>query len=153
MTLARRIRGLATGSLAALALSTAQPGLAQANGNSWPDRSVLPIAPRPFAGQIERSAATSTPDWPVPVTAPRGAPNVLVVMTDDIGFGTAATFGGPIPTPNLDRLAATGVRYNNFHTTAMCSPTRAALLTGRNQHMVGSGGITDIASAILAIHR
>lgn len=83
--------------------------------------------------------------YPDVATAPKGAPNVLLVLTDDVGFGACSTFGGPIPTPALDRLAATGIKYNAFHTTAMCSPTRAALLTGRNHHAVGSGAITNFA--------
>src|SRR3546814_9173228 len=86
----------------------------------------------------------STPVWSQLVKAPQDAPNILLVMTDDVGFGASSTFGGPIPTPNLDRLAKQGARYNNFHTTAMCSPTRAALLTGRNHHGVGTGALTDI---------
>ena len=81
---------------------------------------------------------------PSPV-APAGAPNVLLVLLDDVGFGAASTFGGPVPTPNYEALAAQGLRYNRFHTTAMCSPTRAALLTGRNHHRVGMGGIVDLA--------
>jgi arylsulfatase len=78
--------------------------------------------------------------------APRGAPNILIVMTDDVGFGASSTFGGPIPTATADALAAHGLRYNRFHTTAMCSPTRAALLTGRNHHAVGNGAITNVAT-------
>lgn len=89
----------------------------------------------------------SPPGVPQPVRAPEGAPNVLLVMTDDVGFAAASTFGGPIPTPNLDRLAAQGLRYNRFHTTGICSPTRAALLTGRNHHAVSAGIITDLATA------
>ena len=111
-----------------------------------PDRTVLPIAPAPFTGMIGRTYADSTPAAPQPVRAPEHAPNVLLVMTDDVGFAASSTFGGPIPTPNLDRLAANGLRYNRFHTTAMCSPTRAALLTGRNHHAVGSGIVTDLAA-------
>ncbi|WP_221796249.1 arylsulfatase [Aquisediminimonas sediminicola] len=110
------------------------------------DRTVLPVVPAPFIGRIGLTAANSTPDWPKPVKAPSGAPNVLVIMTDDIGFGTSSTFGGAVPTPTLEALARDGARYNKFHTTAMCSPTRAALLTGRNAHAVGSGAITDVAS-------
>jgi arylsulfatase len=109
------------------------------------DRTVLPIPAPPFAGVAQPSLAASTPSWADPVTAPEGAPNILLVMTDDVGFGAASTFGGPIPTPNLDRLAASGARYNNFHTTAMCSPTRASLLTGRNHHGVGTGALVDVA--------
>ena len=110
------------------------------------DRTVLPIAPHGFQGRIEVTAAASTQDWPIPVKAPEGAPNVLLIMTDDIGFGASSAFGGPVPTPHLEALARAGARYNNFNTTAMCSPTRAALLTGRNAHAVGSGGITDVAT-------
>jgi len=84
-------------------------------------------------------------NFPPPVMAPQGAPNVLLILTDDVGFGSASTFGGPIPTPNFDALAERGLRYNAFHTTAMCSPTRAALLTGRNAHAVASGSITNVA--------
>jgi arylsulfatase A-like enzyme len=107
---------------------------------------VLPKPLEPFTGQIGRTTAQSKPAWPKPVTAPVGAPNIVLIMTDDVGFGAAGTFGGPIPTPNLDRLAATGLKYNEFHTTALCSPTRAALLTGRNHHQVASGMLVDSAT-------
>ncbi len=83
--------------------------------------------------------------FPQPPTAPAGAPNVLLIMTDDVGFGAASTFGGPVPTPTFDALARVGLRYNSFCTTAMCSPTRAALLTGRNAHAVASGSISNVA--------
>jgi arylsulfatase len=83
--------------------------------------------------------------YPPAATPPPGAPNVLVIMTDDVGFAASSTMGGAIPTPNLDRLAADGLTYNNFHTTALCSPTRAALLTGRNHHAVGFGTVSDLA--------
>lgn len=109
-------------------------------------REVLPITPKPFKGRIGKTVEESVPAFPDPIKAPRGAPNVLLVMTDDVGFAAASTFGGPIPTPNLDRLATHGLRFNNFHTTAMCSPTRAALLTGRNAHAVGTGLITETAT-------
>jgi arylsulfatase len=109
-------------------------------------QNVLPRPPSPFMGKIEKNAAQSTPDWPKPVVAPKGAPNVLIIMTDDVGFGAAGTFGGPIPTPNLDRLAKGGLIYNQFHTTAICSPSRAALLTGRNHHAVSTGSLVDLAT-------
>lgn len=99
-----------------------------------------------FKGKISLSAKESTPDWPQPVKAPKGAPNIIVILLDDIGFADTSTFGGIAQTPELDKLAAQGLRYNNFHTTAMCSPTRAALLTGRNHHRVGFGIITDGAA-------
>ena len=88
----------------------------------------------------------SRPDFPQPLQAPRGAPNVLVVLLDDVGFGATSTFGGPAPTPTLDRLAQDGLRYNQFHTTALCSPTRAALLTGRNHHSAHTGVVMEVAT-------
>lgn len=84
---------------------------------------------------------------PQPVRPPEGAPNVLLIMLDDVGFGTASAFGGPCRTPTADRLAADGVKYTRFHTTALCSPTRAATLTGRNHHSVGFGVIAEQATA------
>jgi arylsulfatase A-like enzyme len=107
---------------------------------------VLPFPEPPFGGVIGRTAKESKPDFPASVKAPKGAPNVLLIMTDDTGFGAASTFGGPIPTPNLDRVAKRGLKYNTFHTTALCSPTRAALLTGRNHHTCGMGNITEFAT-------
>lgn len=108
------------------------------------DRSVLPIPDQPFRGRIGITASESTPAYPQPIHAPAGAPNILLVMTDDVGFGAASAFGGPVPTPNLERLLKRGVVYNRFHTAAMCSPTRAALLTGRQPHRVGSGSIGEL---------
>ncbi len=81
------------------------------------------------------------------VEAPAGAPNVVIVLIDDVGFGASATFGGPVPMPTLDRLARGGLRYNNFHTTALCSPTRMALKTGRNHHTAETGSIMETATA------
>src|SRR5262245_25552446 len=107
---------------------------------------VLPQPEPPFKGVIGRTYKDSTPDKIPIIKAPEGAPNVLVVLIDDSGFGQWGTFGGQIPTPNLDRLAQSGLRYTRFHTTALCSPTRAALLTGRNHHSVGTGVITEIGS-------
>lgn len=109
-------------------------------------QSVLPPPAQPFAGKIGQTYADSTQAFPKPVTAPKGAPNIVLILTDDVGFGAASTFGGPIPTPNLDRLAARGLVYNRFHTTAMCSPTRAALLTGRNHHAVGNGIVANLST-------
>ena len=107
---------------------------------------VLPVPDAPFGGVIGRVAKESKPDFPKDVTAPKGAPNVLLIMTDDTGFGASSTFGGPIPTPNFDRMAKNGLKYNQFHTTALCSPTRAALLTGRNHHTCGMANITEFAT-------
>src|SRR5262249_39701316 len=93
---------------------------------------VLPKPEQPFAGKIARTDKESTPDFPKGVEAPKGAPNILLILTDDVGFGATSVFGGPIQTPTFQRLADSGLRYNMFHTTALCSPTRAALITGRN---------------------
>lgn len=106
----------------------------------------LPTASSPFVGQLEPTDEASTPNYPKKRPAPAGAPNILLVMTDDAGFGAASTFGGSVPTPNLDELASDGLRYTRFHTTGVCSPTRAALLTGRNHHAVGSGAIVEMSS-------
>ena len=106
----------------------------------------LPPPPQKFEGKIERNAAQSTPYWPARVEPPKGAPNILVIMTDDVGFGAPSTFGGVIPTPALDRIANAGLRYTNFHSTALCSPTRAALITGRNHHSAGFGVISEQAT-------
>jgi arylsulfatase len=101
---------------------------------------VLPRPEQPFQGTVGRTTAESAaPQWPKPVEAPKGAPNVLVILTDDVGFGASSTFGGPIPTPTLEMLARNGLRFNAFHTVGLCSPTRAALLTGRNHHDVAVG--------------
>jgi arylsulfatase len=109
-------------------------------------RTVLPMPSAPFTGTIEDNILDSKGAAQPPVRAPQGAPNVFLVMSDDVGFAMSSTFGGPVPTPNYDRLAAQGQRYNRFHTTAICSPSRAALLTGRNHHNAGVGWLSDIAS-------
>ncbi len=111
-------------------------------------RTVLPIPDRPRTGLITYDAKDPDTKFP-PITQlrpPTGAPNVLIILLDDAGFGSGSAFGGPCNTPTAERLAASGLRYNRFHTTALCSPTRQALLTGRNHHTVGMGGITEIAS-------
>jgi len=110
------------------------------------DRTRLPVADPVFKGKIGKSFVDSTEDFPQPVKPPGGAPNVVVILLDDLGFGQPGTFGGPVPTPNLDKLASEGLRYNRFHTTGVCSPTRAALLTGRNQHDVAAGFLTEGAT-------
>ncbi|MBP6724882.1 MAG: sulfatase-like hydrolase/transferase [Halioglobus sp.] len=106
----------------------------------------LPRHSTPFSGKLEPTEKASIPQYPVQLRAPDGAPNILLVMTDDVGFASVSTFGGPAPTPGLDKLAKTGLLYNQFHTTAICSPTRAALLTGRNHHAVGLGTLSDLPS-------
>jgi arylsulfatase A-like enzyme len=107
------------------------------------DGKYLPPMPGPFGGEINLSAVESKPFWPPKIVPPQGAPNVLLIMTDDAGYGVPGTFGGVIPTPALDRVAKAGLRYTQFHSTALCSPTRAALITGRNHHSVGFGVITE----------
>lgn len=110
------------------------------------DGSSLPAYPAQFKGQINVNASESTPFWPPAVVPPKGAPNILLIMTDDVGFGAPSTFGGVIPTPALDKVADNGLKYTQFHSTALCSPTRAALITGRNHHSVGFGVITEIST-------
>lgn len=107
---------------------------------------ILPQPEPEFAGELGRTVSESKPDRPHIVRAPRGAPNVLVILLDDVGFAQFGTFGGAVPTPALDRLAADGLRYNRYHTTALCSPTRAAMLTGRNAHASGNGSVTEYAA-------
>ena len=107
----------------------------------------LPLATKGFLGKISKVITQSTPEKLVAPQAPNGAPNILLIMLDDVGFGSFGNFGGPITTPGLDKIAKQGLRYNQFHTTALCSPTRAALLTGRNHHAVHMGGITEIANS------
>jgi len=106
----------------------------------------LPPPPAKFGGVIKESAKDSTPWWPPRVVPPKGAPNVLLIMTDDQGYGVPGTFGGVIPTPALDRIAKAGLRFTQFHSTALCSPTRAALITGRNHHSVGFGVIGELST-------
>jgi len=110
------------------------------------DGRYLPAPPQPFQGEINLNADQSKAAWPARIVPPKGAPNILLILTDDVGFGAPSTFGGVIPTPALDRIAAAGPRYTNFHSTSLCSPTRAALITGRNHHSVGFGVISEIAS-------
>src|SRR5271157_2289964 len=106
----------------------------------------LPAPPEPFGGVIKETAKDSTPFWPATIVPPKGAPNVLLIMTDDQGYGVSGTFGGVIPTPAMDRVAAAGLRYTQFHSTALCSPTRAAIITGRNHHSVGFGVIGEMST-------
>jgi len=106
----------------------------------------LPVPDPQFGGVIKEKASDSKAWWPPRVVPPKGAPNVLLIMTDDSGFGAPGTFGGVVPTPALDRIAATGLRYTNFHSTALCSPSRAALITGRNHHVAGFGVVGEVAT-------
>src|SRR5438034_1331654 len=106
----------------------------------------LPSPPMKFGGVIKEEATASKPWWPPRVVPPKGAPNILLIMTDDQGYGVSGTFGGVIPTPALDRIAKSGLRYTAFNSTALCSPTRAALITGRNHHSVGFGVISELST-------
>jgi arylsulfatase len=133
------------------ALFGAMPAWGQATGSGTGpafDRTVLPIAPpaRTATTEIDARKVKSPPRFEV--KAPKGAPNVVIVLIDDLGFGAPSTFGGPISTPTMDTLARNGLRYNNFHTTALCSPTRAALKSGRNHHTVEMGFITEMATSL-----
>jgi arylsulfatase A-like enzyme len=112
-------------------------------------RGSLPVPDRALTGLITYDAKDPDTAFPPiePLRPPEGAPNVLVVLIDDCGFGAASAFGGPCATPTAERLAENGLKYNRFHTTALCSPTRQALLTGRNHHSVGMGGVTEIATS------
>src|SRR5688572_639005 len=119
------------------------------SGRDTIQRSVLPIPDR-----IQMRVTTYDAKDPntkfdpiTPLRPPKGAPNVLVVLLDDVGFGASSAFGGPVDMPAAESLAANGLKYTRFHTTALCSPTRAALLTGRNHHSVGMGGVTEMATS------
>lgn len=117
-------------------------------GETLDARTHLPIPSAPRTGLITYDAKDPDTSYPPieQVRPPEGAPNVLLILIDDAGFGAASAFGGPCQTPNAEKLAAGGLKYNRFHTTALCSPTRQALLTGRNHHSAGMGGITEIAT-------
>jgi arylsulfatase A-like enzyme len=122
-------------------------GLALGAALQWANgQQVLPRPEQPFGGYIAPKVQDSIKDFPKEVTAPKGAPNILLILTDDVGFGATSTFGGPVPTHTFDRLAANGLRYTQFHTTALCSPTRAALLSGRNHHSANTGIIMEGAT-------
>jgi len=113
----------------------------------WPNRKVLPIEPYQKKGIIAPNIKDSDPiDWPKEISAPAGAPNVLLIMIDDVGFGASDLFGGPVPTPTFDALAKNGLMYNRFHTTAVCSSSRAALITGRNHHTAATGIIMEFST-------
>ncbi|MFY9940105.1 MAG: arylsulfatase [Silvibacterium sp.] len=149
------IRNVALGALAVSSLFAAGNAasaqqvtgtLGQADATTTINGKQIPEPPPKFGGVIKESAKDSTPWWPPRIVPPKGAPNVLLIMTDDQGYGVPGTFGGVIPTPNLDRIAKAGLRYTEFHSTALCSPTRAALITGRNHHSVGFGVIGELST-------
>jgi arylsulfatase len=146
---------LCLGGLVAAAVMAATPFAQAQTVNGIPgspsstvtiDGKQLPPPPMPFEGVIKEGATDSKPFWPARVVPPKGAPNVLLIMTDDQGYGVSSTFGGVIPTPSLDRIAKAGLRYTQFHSTALCSPTRAALITGRNHHSMGFGVISEVST-------
>src|SRR3954453_20400897 len=114
-----------------------------------PDPGELPIPDRPFEGTLPYDDKDPDALFPAiePLRPPAGAPHVLVVLLDDVAFAASSAFGGPCATPTAERLAGGGLKYNRFHTTALCAPTRAALLTGRNHHTVGMGVITELATS------
>jgi arylsulfatase len=137
---------IATGLL--LALPALSPAFAQApagapNATTTIDGRQLPNPPMPFGGTIENDALSSTPWWAPQIAPPEDAPNILLIITDDSGFAVPSTFGGVIPTDTMDALAAEGLSYTSIHSTALCSPTRAALITGRNHHSAGFGVIAE----------
>jgi arylsulfatase A-like enzyme len=119
------------------------------NSNDKLNRTVLPIPDITPVNLTTFDARDPDTKYPKiePLRPPKGAPNVLVVLIDDVGFGASSAFGGPCQTPNLEKLASNGLKYNRFHTTALCSPTRAAMLAGRNHHTVGMGNITENATS------
>jgi arylsulfatase len=120
-----------------------------ANYNNNLQREVLPIPDRRPVGLTTYDAKDPATKFPpiIPLRPPTGAPNVLIILLDDVGFGASSAFGGPCQTPTAEKLAKEGLKYTRFHTTALCSPSRAALLSGRNHHAVGMGGITEIATS------
>jgi arylsulfatase len=120
---------------------TGTPGSPDATTTIKGDR--IPAPDLKFGGVIKDDALKSKAWWAPRIVPPKQAPNVLLIITDDAGFGVPGTFGGVIPTPAMDRIATSGLRYNNIHSTALCSPTRAALLTGRNHHSAGFGVISE----------
>ena len=139
---------VAAARIAATLILAATPWAAIGQTDVKLDRSVLPVAEpqRPVVTEIDARKLKMPPRFAV--KAPKGAPNVVIVLIDDMGFGVPSSFGGPVGMPTLDKLAEGGLRYNNFHTTALCSPTRAALKSGRNHHTLNMGFITELATGM-----
>jgi arylsulfatase A-like enzyme len=139
-----------TATLATLVLLSALASPALAQNQTFPPANTPSVLPRPdfhFPGNVGRTYLDSDPpQFPQPVQAPKDAPNIVLILIDDAGFGQFSTFGGGVPSPTMDKLAAEGLRYNSFHTTALCSPTRAALITGRNHHSAATGVIGETAT-------
>ena len=136
--------GVLLGSLAGT--DRTSPSFAEDKVTIKSDGSQLPKPDPAFKGKIGETYKDSTASFPQPATAAKGSPNVLLVLLDDVGFGMCSTFGGPVPTPQMDKLANNGLKYNRFHTTALCSPTRAALLAGRNHHTCATGVIIEMGT-------
>lgn len=145
-TIARSARALGIATLLSFTIASSSFTHAQQAPASLPSAPVvLPLAEPRYSGDVGRTFKESDkPQFPQPARLPKGAPNILVILLDDAGFGQFSTFGGATPSPTMDRLAAEGLRFNRFHTTALCSPTRAALLTGRNHHSAGFGVISEL---------
>jgi len=150
-----RLAGSSTAAVVAVAFVLAAPPLCaqvvtgtpgSPNATTTLNGQQLPPDDPPFQGVIKEKASESTPWWAPRVVPPKGAPNVLLIMTDDEGYGAPSTFGGVVPTPALDRIAKAGLRYTDFHSTSLCSPTRAALITGRNHHVAGFGVVGEITT-------
>jgi arylsulfatase A-like enzyme len=118
----------------------------QAEPPSAQDRTVLPLPEPRFTGVVGKTYKESKEAWPKLPAPPNGAPSIVVILLDDVGYGQVSTFGGPVPTPELEKLAAMGLKYTRFHTTAICGPSRAALITGRNHHQAGSGFLAEWAT-------
>jgi len=137
----------ALGSTPTAAVRGSTPSANLAEVAAAPDRTTLPIPDPPFTGESALTLDGSTADWAITQTVrpPEGAPNIMVVVIDDVGFGNPSTFGGPIQTPTFEKLAKKGLRYNRFHVAALCSPTRSALLTGRNHHTVAQGSVAEFS--------
>ena len=141
--------------LAIAVMATAASGHAQVQTTGEPgspsatttiDGKQLPAPDPKFGGVIKEKASESKPWWPPTIVPPKSAPNVLLIMTDDCGFSAPGTFGGVVPTPTLDRIAKAGLRYTQFHSCALCSPTRSAIITGRNHHVAGFGVVGETAT-------
>jgi arylsulfatase len=126
---------------------TSATGQSLASAANAFDRTVLPILPPVILPFTQEDARDATAPAPWQVKAPKGAPNVVLVLIDGFGFGMGSAFGGPINMPFADKLAESGLRYNHFHTTALCSPTRTTMLIGRNHHSNNMAGITEVATA------
>ena len=143
LVLSAAVLALTAGSTSAQQI-TGTPGSPSATTTI--DGNYIPNPPPAFGGEINLNATNSKPWWPPNIVPPKGAPNILLIMTDDQGYGISGTFGGVIPTPTMDRIAQMGLRYTQFHSTALCSPSRAAIITGRNHHSVGFGVIAEQAT-------